>query len=410
MAVARGRRGATINAPPADRSWRCCAGCARSRRRRPRHERSIHRAGRRRRRRRERTRRTTVPTTDRRGCARPLEPLIVLPRIDARARRPGVRRGRGRRELDADLTRQHAGEPLGERIIVTGRVLDDGGRPVPNALIELWQANAAGRYVHEDDQHPAPLDPNFTGAGRCLTDADGRYRFMTIKPGAYPWQQPSQRVAARAHPLLDLRARVHRAAGHADVLPRRPAVRRRPDLPVGARPAGARAAGRRASTGTRPTPEWALGYRFDIVLGGRDATPLEDVMASRATPSQTVGPFFSFGLCVQRAERAGRPGDAGADRARGPRARRRGRAGARRHGRDLAGGRAAAVRAAGSAGVGRGTDAAGGTASSPSSPGGGPAPYVTVLDLRARPAEAGADAGLLSRRAARTRPIRCCRR
>jgi protocatechuate 3,4-dioxygenase beta subunit len=90
--------------------------------------------------------------------------------------------------LDNDLTRQHSGEPLGERIIVTGRVLDDGGRPVPGALVEVWQTNAAGRYVHLRDQHPAPLDPNFTGAGRCLTDAGGRYEFTTIKPGAYPWR------------------------------------------------------------------------------------------------------------------------------------------------------------------------------------------------------------------------------
>ncbi|GAA0353328.1 protocatechuate 3,4-dioxygenase subunit beta [Actinoallomurus spadix] len=89
--------------------------------------------------------------------------------------------------LDNDLTRQHSGDPIGERIIVTGRVLDSGGRPVPNALVEIWQANAAGRYIHLREQHPAPLDPNFTGAGRCLTDADGRYRFVTVKPGAYPW-------------------------------------------------------------------------------------------------------------------------------------------------------------------------------------------------------------------------------
>ena len=91
--------------------------------------------------------------------------------------------------LDHDLTRNAArnGEPLGERIIVTGRVLDEGGRPVRNTLVEIWQANAAGRYVHKADQHDAPLDPNFLGAGRCITDNEGRYRFLTIKPGAYPW-------------------------------------------------------------------------------------------------------------------------------------------------------------------------------------------------------------------------------
>jgi protocatechuate 3,4-dioxygenase, beta subunit len=90
-------------------------------------------------------------------------------------------------EIDADLTRQHDGEPLGERITVSGRVLDGEGRPIRGALVEVWQANAAGRYRHEVDQHPAPLDPNFSGAGRCLTDDDGNYRFVTVKPGAYPW-------------------------------------------------------------------------------------------------------------------------------------------------------------------------------------------------------------------------------
>jgi protocatechuate 3,4-dioxygenase beta subunit len=91
--------------------------------------------------------------------------------------------------LDNDLTRNAAknGEPIGERIVMTGRVLDERERPVRNTLVEIWQANAAGRYVHKADQHAAPLDPNFLGAGRCLTDEQGRYRFLTIKPGAYPW-------------------------------------------------------------------------------------------------------------------------------------------------------------------------------------------------------------------------------
>src|SRR6266704_4295774 len=91
------------------------------------------------------------------------------------------------RTSDADLTRQHAGEPQGERIVVHGQVLDTDGRPVPHTLVEVWQTNAAGRYRHDADRHPAPLDPNFDGGGRCLTDGDGRYRFVTVKPGAYPW-------------------------------------------------------------------------------------------------------------------------------------------------------------------------------------------------------------------------------
>ena len=91
-------------------------------------------------------------------------------------------------DLDHDLTRQHAGEPLGERITVNGRLLDRDGRPVRGQLVELWQANASGRYAHRRDRHPAPLDPNFSGVGRCLTDDRGGYRFTTVKPGAYPWR------------------------------------------------------------------------------------------------------------------------------------------------------------------------------------------------------------------------------
>ncbi|WP_375478537.1 protocatechuate 3,4-dioxygenase subunit beta [uncultured Jatrophihabitans sp.] len=91
-------------------------------------------------------------------------------------------------DVESDLTIQHSGEPLGERIVVTGRITDGDGRPVAHQLVEIWQANASGRYLHKRDQHPAPLDPNFTGAGRCLTDGDGGYRFTTVKPGPYPWR------------------------------------------------------------------------------------------------------------------------------------------------------------------------------------------------------------------------------
>ena len=118
----------------------------------------------------------------------PTKPLAPLKPALSDLTGPVFHRGL-RGPLDADLTRngrQHA-DPLGERIVVTGRVLDDSARPVPNALVEIWQANAAGRYIHKVDQHAAPLDPNFFGGGRCLTDAEGRYRFLTIKPGAYPW-------------------------------------------------------------------------------------------------------------------------------------------------------------------------------------------------------------------------------
>jgi protocatechuate 3,4-dioxygenase beta subunit len=90
--------------------------------------------------------------------------------------------------LEADLTIQHGGMPIGERTAVTGRLLDADGRPLAGQLVEIWQANAAGRYIHLRDQHHAPIDPNFTGVGRCLTGPDGSYRFLTIKPGPYPWR------------------------------------------------------------------------------------------------------------------------------------------------------------------------------------------------------------------------------
>src|SRR5690348_15347539 len=116
----------------------------------------------------------------------PAQPPIVLPHNLTEVTGPLLGEGRIG-ATDNDLTRQHADEPLGQRIIVYGRVLDGDGRPIPDTLVEIWQANAAGRYNHVNDNWPAPLDPNFTGGGRTLTDSAGRYRFTTIRPGAYPW-------------------------------------------------------------------------------------------------------------------------------------------------------------------------------------------------------------------------------
>jgi protocatechuate 3,4-dioxygenase beta subunit len=116
----------------------------------------------------------------------PKQPLIYLPQTITEITGPQlgadlVAPG------DDDLTRQHDGDPIGERITVTGRVFDSEGKPLRDTLVEIWQANGAGRYRHKWDRWPAPLDPNFSGAGRCMTDADGRYRFTTIKPAPYPW-------------------------------------------------------------------------------------------------------------------------------------------------------------------------------------------------------------------------------
>ena len=116
----------------------------------------------------------------------PSQPLVVLPHT--LSERTGPVFGHGLlRPNNNDLTAQHTGQPLGERMLVHGRVLDEDGRPVRSALVEVWQANAAGRYLHKVDQHDAPLDPNFSGAGRVITDDQGYYQFRTIKPGAYPW-------------------------------------------------------------------------------------------------------------------------------------------------------------------------------------------------------------------------------
>ena len=177
-------------------------------------------------------------------------------------------------ESDADLTRQHHGEPLGERIIVTGTVRDRAGRPVPGSLIEIWQANAAGRYIHERDRHPAPLDPNFTGAGRVLTDADGRYRFVSIKPGAYPWRNHANAWRpAHIHLSIFGRAFTDRLVTQM-YFPGDPLFPADPIFNSVRDPAARDRLVSRLDWETT-TEEWALGFRFDIVLGGSDSTPFD---------------------------------------------------------------------------------------------------------------------------------------
>lgn len=177
--------------------------------------------------------------------------------------------------LDADLTRNGRvnGEPLGERIIVTGRVLDEDGRPVPDTLLEIWQANAVGRYVHKWDQHDAPLDPNFFGAGRCATDENGRYRFLSVKPGAYPWRnhhnawRPAHIHFSLFGPSFVTRLVTQMYFPGDPLLPLDPIYN---GVPEGARE---RLVSRFSLDVTEP--EWALGYEFDIVLRGRLETPAE---------------------------------------------------------------------------------------------------------------------------------------
>jgi protocatechuate 3,4-dioxygenase beta subunit len=177
---------------------------------------------------------------------------------------------------DGDLTGQHDGQPLGERIIVSGRVVDEDGRPIRGALVEVWQANAAGRYRHEVDQHPAPLDPNFSGAGRCLTDGDGTYRFVTIKPGAYPWgNHENAWRPAHIHFSLFGRSFTQRLVTQM-YFPGDPLFEFDPIFNAVRDPqARALLVARFDLATTRP--EWALAYRWDVVLGrGPSATPREE--------------------------------------------------------------------------------------------------------------------------------------
>jgi len=205
----------------------------------------------------------------------PTRPLIPLPQTLSELTGP-VYGHDSVTELDGDLTRNAArnGEPLGERIIVTGRVQDEDGRPVPDTLVEVWQCNAAGRYIHQADQHDAPLDPNFFGGGRVVTDQDGRYRFVSIKPGAYPWgNHPNAWRPNHIHfslfgPSMATRLVTQMYFPGDPLLPFDPIFNGAPDQAARERMI--------AEFSLDVTePGWALGYVFDIVLRGRKATPME---------------------------------------------------------------------------------------------------------------------------------------
>jgi protocatechuate 3,4-dioxygenase, beta subunit len=175
----------------------------------------------------------------------------------------------------SDLTAGHPGEPLGERIVVSGSVLDENSRPLANTLLEIWQANAAGRYLHEWDQHPAPLDPNFTGCGQAVTDDEGRYRFMTIRPGEYPWRN-HQNAWRPAHIHFSLFGPAFATRLVTQMyFPGDPLI---PFDPIFNCTADERARNRLISVFDWETtlPEYALGYKFDIILRGREATPMEE--------------------------------------------------------------------------------------------------------------------------------------
>ncbi|WP_329205492.1 protocatechuate 3,4-dioxygenase subunit beta [Streptomyces sp. NBC_00683] len=177
--------------------------------------------------------------------------------------------------LDRDLTAQHLGEPLGERITVQGRVLDREGRPVRGQLVELWQANASGRYAHQLDRHPAPLDPNFTGFGRCLTDDEGGYAFTTIKPGAYPWRnhvnawRPAHIHFSLFGTAFSQRLITQMYFPGDPLFPYDPVLRSVTDSAARERLVA-------SYDHDLSVPEWSLGYRWDIVLDGPGATWTEE--------------------------------------------------------------------------------------------------------------------------------------
>jgi len=203
----------------------------------------------------------------------PSRPLVLLPHTLSEVTGP-VFGYDDVKPTDNDLTRQHDGDPLGERIVVSGRVLDENSRPVAHALVELWQANASGRYRHAVDDHDAPLDPNFTGCGRALTDSEGRYRFVTIKPGAYPWRNHynAWRPAHLHFSLFGL-GLVQRLVTQM-YFPGDPLLAYDPmynSVPE------EKARVRMISTfdWENTIPDIALAFRYDIVLRGRDATPME---------------------------------------------------------------------------------------------------------------------------------------
>lgn len=204
----------------------------------------------------------------------PQQPLVPLPQRLSELTGP-VYGERAIRPLDNDLTRNAVknGEVLGERIIVVGRVLDESGRPVPNALIEIWQANAAGRYLHKNELHDAPLDPNFTGAGRVLTDKNGEYRFTTIRPGAYPW---GNHYNAWRPPHIHLSIF---GVNFMQRLVTQMFFPGDPLLPLDPIFNGVPEEGRNLLVSSYAhdvtEPAWALGFRFNIVLNGPRQTPFE---------------------------------------------------------------------------------------------------------------------------------------
>ena len=215
-----------------------------------------------------------VPDYRATGLRAPLQPPLAIPPTLTETTGPAGCWDRLMGASLADLTKQHKAEPLGQRIIVEGRVLDEQGRAVPDTVMEIWQANAAGRYIHAKDQWDAPHDPNFTGAGRVVTDGEGRYRFVTVRQGAYPWG--NHRNAWRpAHIHLSLLGPAFATRLVTQpYFPDDPLIEIDPIANAAPMPYRQRMVARLDMGVTEP--DWALGYRFDVVLKGREQTPFEE--------------------------------------------------------------------------------------------------------------------------------------
>ncbi|HEY8624837.1 MAG TPA: protocatechuate 3,4-dioxygenase subunit beta [Solirubrobacteraceae bacterium] len=205
----------------------------------------------------------------------PRQPLVYLPHTVTEITGPQLGGVRVTGEQDNNLLVQHGADPIGERITITGRVLDTEGKPLRNTLVEIWQANSAGRYRHRWDRWPAPLDPNFSGAGRCLTDDMGRYSFLTIKPGPYPWgNHYNAWRPAHIHFSLLGRAFAQRLVTQMyfpgdPFLPYDPIYNSVPD-----ERGRERMLASFSIHGTQPN--WAAAYEFDIYLRGPGAIPFEE--------------------------------------------------------------------------------------------------------------------------------------
>ena len=205
----------------------------------------------------------------------PKQPLVYLPHTVTEITGPQLGPVRVPAQRDNDLTVQHQGMPIGERITVSGRILDTEGKPLRDTLVEIWQANAAGRYRHIHDRWAAELDPNFSGAGRSVTDSEGRYAFTTIKPGPYPWgNHPNAWRPAHIHFSLLGRAFAQRLVTQM-YFPADPLFDYDPIF-NSVRDAAARRRMISRFSLEHSVDHWVLAYEFDIYLRGPDATPFEE--------------------------------------------------------------------------------------------------------------------------------------